>query len=279
MFGYVVANQEQMTPEQETLYRGYYCGLCRSLKKQFGNLGRLTLNYDMTFMVLLLADLEDAETTSTERRCVVHPAKKRRMMGDEVIDYGAAMNILLAYYNMIDDWEDDHNTVSRAGAAGLKPHIAKIAEKYPRQARAVEEGMKALRKEEDRGPRDLDTAANIFGELLGQLFVYRKDHWAGDCRQLGEALGHFVYWMDAYADLKKDLKKGSYNPLCLIYEEENFEDRVEEMLRGALGECALILERLPLVEHLDVLRNVIYSGVWTKYNAMHKNENSEGEKE
>ena len=83
---------------------------------------------------------------------------------------------------------------------------------------------------------------------------------------MGQGLGRFIYLMDAYEDLPKDLKKGSYNPMTLLCDRPDYQARVEEMLKDTLGECALILERLPLVEHLDILRNVIYSGVWSKFN-------------
>lgn len=272
MFGYVVANMEKLSEEQQGIYRSYYCGLCRSLKKQFGNLGRLTLNYDMTFMVLLLADLFDPETGYHTGRCVVHPAKERSMAENAVIDYGAAMNILLAYYNMLDDWKDEKKTAARTAARRLEKYIPAIEKQYPRQAKAILAGMDELGREENKAPRDLDTAANIFGRLLGQLFVYQNDFWAEDCRKFGEALGRFVYWMDAYEDLPKDRKKGGYNPMILICDQPDYNQRVEEMMKDTLGECALILERLPLVEHLDILRNVLYSGIWSKYDQLNKGE-------
>ena len=211
MFGYVVANMEQLNEEQTNIYRSYYCGLCRSLKKQFGNFGRLTLNYDMTFMTLLLADLFDPETSCYTGRCAVHPAKERAMAENEILDYGAAMNILLAYYNLMDDWEDEGKRAALTAANRLKKYIPAVEARYPRQAKAVSEGMAALGREEHKAPADLDTAANLFGKLLGQLFVYKNDFWAEDCRRFGEALGRFVYWMDAYEDLPKDRKKGNYN--------------------------------------------------------------------
>ncbi len=272
MFGYVVANMEKLNEEQQKIYRSYYCGLCRSLKKQYGNLGRLTLNYDITFMVLLLADLLDPETREHTGRCVVHPAKRRAMAENAVIDYGASMNILLAYYNMLDDWQDEKKKSAKTAAKYLARYIPAIEKAYPRQAKAVVDGMAELSREESKAPRDLDTAANVFGRLLGQLFVYQKDFWAEDCRRFGEALGRFVYWMDAYEDLHKDRKKGSYNPMTLICDLPDYEQRVEAMLKDTLGEAALILERLPLVEHLDILRNVIYSGVWTQYKKEKKND-------
>ncbi len=272
MFGYVVANMEKLTEEQQSIYRSYYCGLCRSLKKQFGNLGRLTLNYDMTFMILLLADLFDPETGYHTGRCVVHPAKERTMAENAVIDYGAAMNILLAYYNMLDDWKDEKKTAAKTAARRLKKYIPAIEKQYPRQAKAVLAGMDELGREENKEPQDLDTAANIFGRLLGQLFIYQNDFWAEDCRKFGEALGRFIYWMDAYEDLPRDRKKGGYNPMTLICDQPDYKQRVEEMMKDTLGECALILERLPLVEHLDILRNVLYSGIWSKYDQLNKGE-------
>ncbi len=272
MFGYVVADMDQLSEEQKTIYRSYYCGLCRSLKKQFGNFGRLTLNYDMTFMILLLADLFDPETSTYEGRCIVHPKKKRSMAENEVIDYGAAMNILLAYYNLMDDWQDEGKTAAHTAANRLKKFIPAIEEQYPCQAKAVRESLTRLAQEEQDAPKDLDAAANLSGKMLGSLFVYRKDYWAEDCRRFGEALGRFVYWMDAYEDLPKDRKKGRYNPFSLIADQPDYEARVEELLKGTLGECALILERLPLVEHLDILRNVLYSGIWSKYEQLKNKE-------
>lgn len=272
LFGYVVANMDKLTEEQKKIYRSYYCGLCRSLKKQFGNFGRLTLNYDMTFMILLLADLRDPETKLHTGRCIVHPCKEKRMAENEIVDYGAAMNILLAYYNLLDDWKDEQKKSAKTAANRLARFIPEIEKKYPRQARAVREQLELLAKEEQMNPRDLDTAANLSGKMLGHLFVYEKDFWAEDCYHFGEALGRFVYWMDAYEDLQKDQKRDRYNPMTLICGKPNYQQRVEEMLKNTLGECALILERLPLVEHLDILRNVLYSGIWSKYEQINKKE-------
>lgn len=278
MFGYVVADMDQLNEEQTAIYRSYYCGLCRSLKKQFGNFGRLTLNYDMTFMVLLLADLFDPQTATYEGRCIVHPKKKRVMAENEVVDYGAAMNVLLAYHNLMDDWKDEGKTAARTAANRIKKFIPAIEERYPNQAGAIRESIDLLGREEQGAPRDLDTAANLSGKMLGALFIYRKDRWAEDCRRFGEALGRFVYWMDAYEDLPKDRKKGRYNPFTLIADRPDFEARVEELLKGTLGECALILERLPLVEHLDILRNVLYSGIWSKYEQLKNKEKKDESK-
>ena len=274
MFGYVVANMDQLDESQKEIYRSYYCGLCRSLKNLFGNIGRLTLNYDMTFMVLLLADLYDPETKVYESRCVIHPKKRRKMAENEALDYGAAMNLLLAYYNLMDNWEDEQDYRSRLAAKQLEKYIPKLEKAYPRQALAIREGLSELQAVEAKNQKDLDSAANAFGRMLGQIFFWKKDRWKDDCMAFGDALGHFIYWMDALEDLPKDIKKKNYNPFIPYAGDADFEERVEQMLKSALGDCAFILERLPLVEHLDILRNILYSGIWSKYEGI-KNKGEE----
>ena len=47
---------------------------------------------------------------------------------------------------------------------------------------------------------------------MGELFVYKKDVWEQTLRDMGFYLGKFIYIMDAYDDIEKDLKKGTFNP-------------------------------------------------------------------
>ena len=57
MFGYLVAAPGDLTAEELARYRACYCGLCRCIKERHGQLARLSLTYDMTFLVLLLIEM------------------------------------------------------------------------------------------------------------------------------------------------------------------------------------------------------------------------------
>lgn len=96
MFGYLAAAPEKLTEEQFARYRAGYCGLCRCLKERNGQLSRLTLNYDMTFLVLLLGSLYEPEERSGESLCLVHPREKRPWFISEATEYAADMNLALA---------------------------------------------------------------------------------------------------------------------------------------------------------------------------------------
>ena len=70
MFGYIVVNQSEMKFKEYDVYRSYYCGLCQSLKERYGVLGQLSLNYDMTFILMLLTGLYEPEDVVGQCRCV-----------------------------------------------------------------------------------------------------------------------------------------------------------------------------------------------------------------
>lgn len=107
MFGYIMIDKPELKVKEFYRYKAYYCGLCRTLKEQYGFSGRMTLTYDMTFLVLFLTSLYECENKEITSRCPVHPIKKIPMLQNEMTEYAAKMNILLTYYKLEDDWQDD----------------------------------------------------------------------------------------------------------------------------------------------------------------------------
>ena len=99
MFGYVIANLEGLTQAQKDRYKGCYCGLCRVLKQRHGFSGRLTLTYDMTFLVLLLSALYEADEERGMEVCPAHPLRKHFYWQTRYTEYAADMNVVLAYNN------------------------------------------------------------------------------------------------------------------------------------------------------------------------------------
>ena len=109
MFGYIVVNQSEMKFKEYDVYRSYYCGLCQSLKERYGVLGQLSLNYDMTFILMLLTGLYEPEDVVGQCRCVAHPFEKHQIRRNLFTDYVADMTVLFACYKAEDDWEDEHS--------------------------------------------------------------------------------------------------------------------------------------------------------------------------
>ena len=133
MFGYVTLYRKGLADAEMDRYQAYYCGLCRTLGRRYGRTGQLALSYDMAFVAILLTALYDTPTAFSEGRCVPHPLKKRPRADNELLDYAADMTAALAYYNFLDDWQDDHRRASLTQAQKLEPSLPALRERWPRQ--------------------------------------------------------------------------------------------------------------------------------------------------
>ena len=281
MFGYVTIYEPELKVKDLKKYKAYYCGLCRMLKEKYGFMGQMTLTYDMTFAVILLSSLYENASEAERHRCKVHPIKKQTMLRNEITDYAAAMNVLLAYYHMEDDWQDDRKVTSLMTKSMIHGKVRRIIEEYPRQSRAIRSALEELSSCEKEECTDIDRTAGCFGRLMEELFVYREDIWERNLRKMGFFLGKFIYIMDAYEDLPEDLKKGRYNPLRDIYGKDDYEGRMKQILCMMIAESTAEFERLPCLLDVDILRNILYDGVWNRYNKiqMKKSEDQDnGEK-
>lgn len=269
MFGYIIVNKQEMKFREFDCYQSYYCGLCQNLKERFGRSGQITLSYDMTFVIMLLSSLYEPETKQGSCKCIAHPFEAHPTRQNLFTDYAADMNILFSYYKCLDDWSDEKKVSSRAEAAFLKKKNAQVMAKYPRNAERIYTLLENIRLYEKTKERNLDLASGCFGEIMAEILAWRPDEWEEDLRRMGFFLGKFIYLMDAYEDMERDAKSGNYNVFLYKREEAESEEAFEKdaytILSMMMAECSRAFEKLPIIENVEILRNILYSGVWCRY--------------
>lgn len=270
MFGFVTASFKELDKAQQQRYQAVYCGICRAIRAQAGQRARLSLSYDMTFLALLLMSLDEPQETGGDHACMLHPIR-RDWVDSPYVRYAADMNILLAYYNCLDDWHDDGSHVKKHISDLLAPHLPAIEQRYPRQCAAVRDCIDRLSALEKENCPDADRCANCFGALMSELLVYEESLWSSDLREMGMALGRFIYLADAAVDYRKDAKKGKYNPYLAMGTGED-RQRWEEYLVLTMARCTQYYEKLPLVQDKPLLDNILYSGVWLNVRQKRKEE-------
>ena len=270
MFGYVVINQPELKIKDYECYQSFYCGLCQCLKKDFSQLSRMTLNYDMTFLALLLTGLYEPQTKANTKRCILHPLHKRAMYDNEYLHYAADMTIVLTYLKCEDNWLDEHKYSSHAFQGILHHHYQRIQNKYPNKIKVIEESLQKIHQLENEKNYDLDKLSSLTGAFMAEILCYKEDEWSTYLRKMGDYLGRYIYLLDAYDDLKEDKKKGCFNPLIEEEKKENFEDRVRMILEMMIATSCDAFEMLPILEYQDILRNILYSGVWAKFEMTQK---------
>ncbi len=264
MFGFVMANTAELSREAEKRYYGVYCGICRAIRARAGQTARLGLSFDMAFLALLHMSLYEPEETAGDRACCLHPIKPRPWVDNPYVRYAADMNVALACYKALDDREDEGKWTAKQMAKVFGKSMEAISAQYPRQCQAIEACIRQLRALETANCPNPDEPAGVFGQLMGELFVYEEDLWTEALRRMGQALGRFIYLADAAVDYRRDEKKKQYNPFLAMGTGEDW-PRWEQYLVLTMGRCTDYFERLPLVQDKDILDNILYSGIWLSY--------------
>ena len=261
MIGFIVANQEKLNEQDKKYYQACYCGLCKTLGERHRMRSRLTLNYDMTFFIVLLSSIYNDKVNTKPCKCKLHPKRVEQGIYGEIVDFIADMNIMLAYYDIMDDWYDDKNIIALSYASLLKNEYVKVYEKYKNKCLKIESYLLELAEIERNNILDPDKASECFGKIMGEAITPYEDEYSQNLRKFGESIGKFIYILDACIDRDKDIKHRKYNPL-VKYSKNDF----DEILNLLMSECMEKYRNLNITQNTELLENILFSGVWLKYN-------------
>lgn len=270
MFGYIIVNKPELKIKDYDTYRTFYCGLCKQLQSEYGRIGQLSLNYDLTFLSLLLTGLYEPTNHYETHRCITQPLVKHPMVFNEYGQYAADMTIVLTYLKCEDDWMDDHRYRSQVYRMFLKGKFEQVKHKYPDKVDTIQKSLADIQELEKQDSKNIDEVSKLFGKVMAEIFVYKDDCWKNKLYEMGLFLGRFIYIMDAYDDVEEDIQNGSYNPLKEMFKDKNFETYAKDILELMIAQCCEAFECLPILEYSDIMRNILYSGVWSKYETVKK---------
>ncbi|MBU5226212.1 hypothetical protein KQI36_06060 [Clostridium senegalense] len=277
MFGYVTPCKMELKVKDYEKFKAYYCGLCLAIKNNFGNLPRFTLNYDMTFLGILLDSLNNEKIQFNPTVCIAHPMKKKlKVINNGALDYAAFCNVALAYFKLLDNFQDDNSKSSKILAFGLKGYINTTDDKKNYLLNYMEDSLKNLSKIENSSDiLNIDEVAHIFADLTGTIICeYATDNNLKDkLYNLGYNLGRFIYLIDGYDDLEKDMSENKFNPINRAFNNDNLpydeflnsiKDRIEFNLIMSAEGCVRSLSELSILKNKDLLDNILNLGLMEK---------------
>ena len=270
MFGYVRPAAQRLTQEQEQCFQSAYCGLCHALGARYGLAGRMILNYDLTFLTMLLSE---GEGHTCRKRCVMHPLRGRACTcGDAAFDQAADMSVILTWWQLQDGIADHgfwRGMKYRAAALLLRRAYEKARGRCPRFDEITRRHLADLsRLEAERCP-SIDAAADTFAQLLSGAAEEVPDPVKRRVlAQLLYHLGRWIYLIDAADDLKKDVRTGSYNPLPLRYGltgdtlTESARQALAQTLDASIQAMAAAFELWDFGLYAPVIESTVYQGLY-----------------
>ncbi len=266
MFGYVTADKPEMKIKEFETYKSYYCGLCKGIKHRYSLFTCGFLNYDCSFLYILLSSTSQTEPEFSTGRCIANPFKKVFYAKDSGLDYAAAINVLLAMGKLQDDVTDDKKLTARILSSMFCGQNKKATARYEDARAAIADNLSSLYYLEKERCDDIDLISGEFGNLLAQVMQIGSESQAKVFHNLGYNLGRWIYIIDAMQDMEKDAKNSSYNPFVVKFGQDTAsakESAAFNMYASLSGACSAY-ELLDVYKNDAIIRNVLFSGLYKR---------------
>lgn len=227
MFGYITPDKPNMYMKDYAIYKAFYCGICKCTGKMYGQLMRMSTNYDITFISILLHNILEHDIELSNEGCILNPIKKKSIVcSNDLLKQVVWLNTLLANFKLTDDIQDDKSILKWFMRLALKRKVKKAKENMPEIYQLIQESRALQDQVEKENTISIDKAAHPFGNMLRDIFkIMCKDKYTNDVGDMMYHLGRFVYMADALDDFDKDKAKKKYNPLVLAY--KDIKDRAD----------------------------------------------------
>lgn len=271
MLGYVKVLKPELKVREYEVYCGYYCGVCKSIGKRYGQLPRMALSYDAAFLAILLESLSEDYDKPAQEHCIAHPMiKKKTIIRNDAIDYAADVMLILAWYKLMDDANDEGKVYAKATMLALKGIFKKLRNCYPDLCKEIESHLAELSALEKEKCPSIDMAAEAFSKIMEAIF--RQGFDDETFASIGYHMGKWIYLIDAADDIEENIESGAYNPLLYRFGYDadtegpkEFRARIEDDLKFNLYHYLAVisncLDALEIKKNQGIIENVIYFGL------------------
>lgn len=277
MLGYVKVFKPELKVREYEVYCGYYCGVCKSIGKRYGQLPRMTLSYDAAFLALLIESISESLDAPVQEHCIAHPMiKKKTIIRNSAIDYAADVMLILAWYKLLDDANDEGKLYAKGTMLAFRRIFKKLRKKHSALCESIEEHLSKLSTLEKEKCAHLDMATEAFSKIMESIFFEGSKNMIEETRasfsSIGYHMGKWIYLIDAVDDIEDNIETGAYNPLIYRFgfdpsEEtsQEFRKRIEDDLKfnlyhylAMIGNC---LDTLEIKKNKGIIDNILYFGL------------------
>lgn len=274
MLGYIRTYAPDLRLREHECYRAIYCGLCKSMGTCTGQCSRMSLSYDFVFLAAVRMSLIGEKPNITKKRCIMHPFRKRSIAEPSpTLAYCADASALLSYQKILDDCHDEHGR-KKIRSCLLRPFLCRAYRKARKRHPALQETIARHLEQIHIYENDADPSigAELPAEQFGLLMAaaFSEGLTGSEARiagSIGNAIGRWIYLLDAADDFSQDLQKGRFNPYRTMFG-DSLSDEAREMIRLSLNahladaeRAFLLIDTFPSAEVREFLANIFYLGL------------------
>ena len=269
MIGYIEPDKKELKIREFDLYNSYYCGLCKEVGENYGQVCRMWLSNDMAFLALFLGALTDAEDKIKYEHCIIHPMKKKPVEVEaQSVKYASDMMMILRGEKFIDDLRDGDKSKWIGKLAGIARKYEKAANIHPAEAKMINDALQIIYEYEVPGKSDVRHMAEAFGKMMEVVFTgyaIAKEQEAS-IGSFANNLGRWLYMIDILDDFEDDKNAKRFNPICDlgITDRDKAKDLVEPALYFYLGEMLKAYDLIQFKKKKESIDNVVYLGLRRK---------------
>ena len=269
MFGYLQPYKEELLVKETRIYTGYYCALCNEIKKSYGRLLTVFLNYESVYIFIFLESLLVNKVKEKKVICCqINPLKtKNVVLNNDIVEYVAFINMLLLDLKLEDDEYDEPRLYKK-----ILHKILCSRKKYKELCKKHEVLLKKLRgqscilRELENKSGSIDECANTTGVMLEEIISYSCNidenfECNDEIKKLHFYLGKFIYILDAYEDYEKDVKKQHFNPIVGMGEKEDALEKTKDIILLLMFLIKKNLANIACGINKEIIENITTSGV------------------
>ena len=240
-------------------WMAHLCGVCLSLKKQAGQLARLTANGEAALLSALVSAQSVQPTTREESLCLLRQPRRQQVIGRDAggARFGAGMALLMASSKLRDHLQDGeiHPVALRQPAASISRRWGEIARQILTpldfDTQFIEVQIQNQSELEGRAGYDFNHFARPTEMSTGITFAHTatlaaQPQNAQVLFDIGRIYGRILYLVDNFKDYIDDTTSGRFNALSAAYPEQDRQSRAVDILHQAQIEMNGLVGQLSL---------------------------------
>lgn len=270
MFGYILPDKPNMYMKDYALYRAFYCGLCHQIGRCQGQCMRLAVNYDVTFLAILMHGLTEELLPMRRQACVLNPFRRKMVVAETpMLRTIAYLNALLVDFKCRDDIQDGTRHGRRSLRRLITSKVRAARRRLPEVAAVLDAAFERQCRVEADSPTSWHVAAEPFADAVQDIVrLVAGPQYTPELGMIGYLLGQYIYLLDAIDDYDSDIRRHQYNPLVLYYgyatKDELIRTAADELFGYVHQMVAVVKEnyqRIPIFATEGIVTNTLWMGL------------------